>query len=50
MQKNLRQVQKSTVKYISLLFLNIIGSKYENGLPRDLFLQRLDIVPNGYII
>ena len=48
MQKNLYQVKKST--YMMLLFLNIIGSKYENWLPSNLFLQRLNLVLQGYII
>ena len=35
---------------VSLLFSKIIRSKYENRLPLDNFLQRLNLVPRGYII
>ena len=35
---------------VSLLFSNIIRSKYEKGLPCQLFLPELNLIPRGYII
>ena len=49
MQKN--PLSGSSVNsQVSLLFSKIIGSKYKNGLPCDLFLQRLNLILKGYII
>ena len=45
--------KKSSIKFnsqLSLLFSNITESKYENGMPCDIFLKRLNLILRSYII